>query len=74
MKTNEIILMLDQEADKLWEALKNAELVYGQDYEATKLARARWVTAVDMLNKIANARGISLADMLNIVKFENKYI
>jgi hypothetical protein len=52
MKTNEIILMLDQEANKLWEALQNAKLVFGEDGEATKLARARWVTAVDMLSLI----------------------
>lgn len=52
MKTNDVITMLDQEADKLWEALKNAELVYGQDYEATKLARARWNTAVTLISLI----------------------
>lgn len=52
MKTNDVITMLDQEADKLWEALKNAELVYGQDYEATKLARARWSTAVTLISLI----------------------
>jgi hypothetical protein len=44
--------MLDQEADKLWDALKNAELVYGADYEATKLARARWSTAVTLISLI----------------------
>jgi hypothetical protein len=52
MTPNEIITMLDQEADKLWDALKNAELVYGADYEATKLARARWSTAVTLISLI----------------------
>lgn len=52
MTTNDLITMLDQEADKLWEALKNAELVYGQDYEATKLARARWSTAITLISLI----------------------
>lgn len=52
METNEIIKMLDNESKKLWEALKNAEVVYGQDYEATKLARARWSTAITLISLI----------------------
>lgn len=46
----QLIKMLNQEADKLWEALQNAETVFGVEYEATKMARARWVTANDFLN------------------------
>ena len=52
MKTNEIITMLDQEADKLWEALENAKVVFGVEHEATKLARARWNTAVTLISLI----------------------
>lgn len=52
MTTNEIILMIDAEQAKLYEALQNAKLVFGEDSEAAKLARARWVTATDMLNLI----------------------
>lgn len=52
MTPNEIITMLDAEQAKLYEALQNAKLVFGADSEAAKLARARWVTAVDMLNLI----------------------
>jgi hypothetical protein len=48
MKKQELIKMLNQEQDKLWEALKNSETVFGVEHEATKMARARWVTAVDM--------------------------
>ena len=48
----QLIKMLDQEADKLWEALENAKVVYGEDYEATKLARARWNTAVTLISLI----------------------
>ena len=43
-----IIELLQNEEGKLFEALKNAELVFGVEHEATKMARARWVTAVDM--------------------------
>jgi hypothetical protein len=52
MITNEIITMLDNEANKLWEALENAKVVYGEDYEATKLARARWSTAITLISLI----------------------
>ena len=52
METNKLITMLDEEAQKLWEALENAKIVYGDDYEATKLARARWSTAVTLISLI----------------------
>ena len=52
MTTNEIITMLDNESNKLWEALENAKVVYGEDYEATKLARARWSTAITLISLI----------------------
>lgn len=48
MRKEQLIKMLNQEQDKLWEALKNSETVFGVEHEATKMARARWVTAVDM--------------------------
>ena len=52
METNKLITMLDEEAQKLWEALENAKIVYGDDYEATKLARARWSTAITLISLI----------------------
>lgn len=48
----QLITMLYQEAEKLWKALENAKVVYGEDYEATKLARARWSTAVTLISLI----------------------
>ena len=48
MKKQELMKLLNQEQEKLWEALKNSETVFGVEHEATKMARARWVTAVDM--------------------------
>ena len=52
MNTQEIIAILEAEQQALWEALKNAETVFGVDFEATKMARARWVTMVDAINLI----------------------
>ena len=49
MKKQELIEMLKNEEGKLFEALKNAETVFGVEHEATKMARARWVTAKDFL-------------------------
>ena len=40
--------LLNQEQEKLWGALKNAETVFGREHEATKMARARYVTAADL--------------------------
>jgi len=37
MKKQELIKMLNQEQDKLWEALKNSETVFGVEHEATKM-------------------------------------
>lgn len=48
MKKEQLIELLKTEEGKLWEALKNSETVFGIEHEATKMARARWVTAVDM--------------------------
>lgn len=48
MTVEKLIELLKTEEGKLWEALKNSETVFGVEHEATKMARARWVTAVDM--------------------------
>ena len=48
MTVEKLIELLKTEEGKLWEALKNSEMVFGVEHEATKMARARWVTAVDM--------------------------
>lgn len=48
MKKQELMKLLNQEQEKLWGALKNAETVFGREHEATKMARARYVTAADL--------------------------
>ena len=52
MTVEKIIAILEAEQQALWEALKNAETVFGVDFEATKMARARWVTMVDAISLI----------------------
>ena len=52
MTVEKIITILEAKQQDLWEALKNAETVFGVDFEATKMARARWVTMVDAISLI----------------------
>ena len=52
MTVEKIITILETEQQDLWNALKNAETVFGVEHEATKMARARWVTMVDAINLI----------------------
>ena len=53
-KQDKIIQMLKDEESKLWVALKNSELIFGREHEATKMARARWSTTLEILTKIQN--------------------
>ena len=55
MKKQELIEMLKNEEGKLFEALQNAETVFGIEHEATKMARARWVTMGDAITLIENS-------------------
>lgn len=54
MKTQEIILMLTQQEQELFEMLQNAKLVFGEDSESAKIARARWSTTNEILKTIQN--------------------
>lgn len=53
-KQDKIIQMLKDEESKLWVSLKNSELVFGREHEATKMARARWSTTLEILKRIEN--------------------
>ena len=55
MTTEQILEMLMVKEDALYQALVNAKLVFGEDSEAAKLARARWNTTYEILKTIQNA-------------------
>jgi hypothetical protein len=46
--TNHLI----QQEEKLWQQIKDAELVFGTDSETHNLARARWNTTNEILQQI----------------------
>lgn len=54
MTTNEIITMLMLQEEELFSALTNAKLVFGEESEAFKVARARWSTTYEILKSIQN--------------------
>lgn len=54
METKEIIEMLKEKQQELWEKLQQNKLVFGEDSEATLRAQVRWVTTVDILSLIIN--------------------
>lgn len=55
MNKKQIIAILEAEQQDLWNALQNAETVFGIEHEATKMARARWVTMGDAITLIENS-------------------
>jgi|LakMenEpi03Aug12_release.lakeMendotaPanAssembly.Ray.scaffolds.fasta_scaffold217202_2 hypothetical protein len=54
MTTQQIITMLMLQEEELFSALTNAKLVFGEDSEAFKVARARWSTTYEILKSIQN--------------------
>lgn len=54
MTTQQIIEMLMLKEEELYSALTNAKLVFGEDSEAFKVARARWSTTYELLKTIQN--------------------
>lgn len=54
MTTQRIIEMLMLQEEQLYSALTNAKLVFGEDSEAFKVARARWSTTYEILKSIQN--------------------
>ena len=54
MTTQKIIEMLMLQEEDLFSALTNAKLVFGEDSEAFKVARARWSTTYEILKSIQN--------------------
>lgn len=54
MTTQQIIEMLMIQEEQLFTSLSNAKLVFGEDSEAFKVARARWSTTYELLKTIQN--------------------
>ena len=54
METKEIIEMLKEKQQELWEKLQQNKLVFGEDSEATLRAKVRWGTTADILSSIIN--------------------
>lgn len=54
MNVEQIIEMLTEQEAHLFTSLSNAKLVFGEDSEAFKVARARWATTYELLKKIQN--------------------
>lgn len=54
MTTQQIIEMLTEQEAHLFTSLSNAKLVFGEDSEAFKVARARWSTTYELLKTIQN--------------------
>lgn len=52
MNVEQIIEMLTEQEAHLFTSLSNAKLVFGEDSEAFKVARARWSTTYELLKKI----------------------
>lgn len=52
MHAEQIIEMLTEQEAHLFTSLSNAKLVFGEDSEAFKVARARWSTTYELLKKI----------------------
>lgn len=54
MNVEQIIEMLTEQEAHLFTSLSNAKIVFGEDSEAFKVARARWSTTYELLKKIQN--------------------
>ena len=54
MTTQQIIEMLTEKEAHLFTSLSNAKLVFGEDSEAFKVARARWSITYELLKTIQN--------------------
>jgi len=54
MNKEQILELLTEQEAHLFTSVTNAKLVFGEDSEAFKVARARWSTTYELLKKIQN--------------------